>query len=91
MADPDMKAPIAHCLGWPERVTDQRAPSRSRRQSARLTFEKPDLDRFPALRVAMAALAAGGAMPTVLNAANEIMVAAFLNKRIGFNDIAREC
>jgi 1-deoxy-D-xylulose-5-phosphate reductoisomerase len=89
MANPDMKAPIAHCLAWPERV----ATSVRRLDLAaigNLTFEKPDLDRFPALRVAMAALRAGGAMPTILNAANEIMVAAFLNKKIGFNDIARE-
>jgi 1-deoxy-D-xylulose-5-phosphate reductoisomerase len=89
MANPDMKAPIAHCLAWPERV----ATSVRRLDLGAigtLTFEKPDLDRFPALRVAMAALRAGGAMPTILNAANEIMVAAFLNKKIGFNDIARE-
>ncbi|MCW2316830.1 1-deoxy-D-xylulose-5-phosphate reductoisomerase [Rhodoblastus acidophilus] len=89
MANPDMKAPIAHCLAWPERV----ATSVRRLDLASLgtlTFEKPDLERFPALRVAMAALRAGGVMPTVMNAANEIMVAAFLNKQIGFNDIARE-
>jgi 1-deoxy-D-xylulose-5-phosphate reductoisomerase len=89
MANPDMKAPIAHCLAWPERV----ATSVRRLDLGAigtLTFDKPDFDRFPALRVAMAALRAGGAMPTVLNAANEIMVAAFLNKQIGFNDIARE-
>ncbi|MBB4198174.1 1-deoxy-D-xylulose-5-phosphate reductoisomerase [Rhodoblastus sphagnicola] len=89
MANPDMKAPIAHCLAWPERV----ATSVRRLDLATigtLTFEKPDLDRFPALRVAMAALRAGGVMPTVLNAANEIMVAAFLKKQIGFNDIARQ-
>jgi len=58
-------------------------------QIGALTFEKPDFSRFPALRVAMDALAAGGAMPTVLNAANEIMVAAFLAKRISFNEIAK--
>jgi len=89
MANPDMKAPIAHCLAWPERV----ATSVRRLDLGALgalTFEKPDFERFPALRVAMAALRAGGAMPTILNAANEIMVAAFLNKKIGFNDIARE-
>jgi 1-deoxy-D-xylulose-5-phosphate reductoisomerase len=89
MANPDMKAPIAHCLAWPERV----ATSVRRLDLGAigaLTFEKPDFERFPALRVAMAALRAGGAMPTILNAANEIMVAAFLNKKISFNDIARE-
>lgn len=88
MAVPDMKVPIAHCLAWPERV-----PTEARRLDlagiGALTFEKPDLSRFPALRVAMDALAAGGSMPTVLNAANEIMVAAFLEKRIGFNEIAK--
>jgi 1-deoxy-D-xylulose-5-phosphate reductoisomerase len=89
MAVPDMKVPIAHCLGWPDRV-----PTQARRLDlaaiGSLTFEKPDFARFPALRVAMQALAAGGAMPTILNAANEIMVAAFLENRIGFNDIARK-
>ena len=88
MAVPDMKTPIAHCLAWPDRV----ATSVKRLDLAEigaLTFERPDFQRFPALRVAMNALAAGGAMPTILNAANEIMVAAFLEKRIGFNDIAK--
>lgn len=88
MAVPDMKVPIAHCLGWPDRV-----PTAARRldlaQIGSLTFEKPDFERFPALRVAMDALAAGGAMPTILNAANEVMVAAFLDRKITFNDIAR--
>ncbi len=88
MAVPDMKVPIAHCLGWPDRV-----PTQARRldlaQVGALTFETPDLERFPALRVAKEALAAGGAMPNIMNAANEVMVAAFLDKEIGFNDIAR--
>ncbi len=88
MAVPDMKVPIAHCLGWPDRV-----PTQARRldlaQIGSLTFEKPDLQRFPALRVAMDTLAAGGAMPTIMNAANEVMVAAFLNNEIKFNDIAK--
>ncbi len=88
MAAPDMKVPIAHCLAWPERLS-----TRTRRldlaEIGALTFEKPDLLRFPALRIAMEAMRAGGAMPTVLNAANEIAVAAFLDRRIGFNDIAR--
>ncbi len=89
MANPDMKAPIAHCLAFPERVA-----TKVRRLDlaalGSLTFEKPDLLRFPALRVAFAALRGGGALPTILNAANEVMVAAFLNKQISFNDIARE-
>ncbi len=87
MAVPDMKVPIAHCLAWPERVTTQ-ARRLDLAEIGALTFEKPDFARFPALRVAMDALAAGGAMPTILNAANEVMVAAFLQKRISFNEIA---
>lgn len=88
MAMPDMKTPIAHCLAYPERVATA-SPRLDLAALGALTFEKPDFARFPALRVAMAALAAGGALPTILNAANEIMVAAFLNRTIGFNDIAR--
>jgi 1-deoxy-D-xylulose-5-phosphate reductoisomerase len=88
MAVPDMKTPIAHCLAWPDRVATQ-VRRLDLAQIGALTFEKPDFARFPALRVAMEALAAGGAMPTVLNAANEIMVAAFLAKRIAFNEIAK--
>ena len=87
MAVPDMKVPIAHCLGWPNRVATQ-ARRLDLAAIGALTFEKPDFDRFPALRVAMSALAAGGAMPNILNAANEIMVAAFLDKHIAFNEIA---
>jgi 1-deoxy-D-xylulose-5-phosphate reductoisomerase len=83
-----MKVPIAHCLGWPDRVATQ-ARRLDLTEIGSLTFEKPDFARFPALRVAMQALAAGGAMPTILNAANEIMVAAFLEKKIGFNEIAK--
>jgi 1-deoxy-D-xylulose-5-phosphate reductoisomerase len=88
MANPDMKAPIAHCLAYPERIATQ-VRRLDLAEIGSLTFEKPDFSRFPALRIAMDALAAGGAMPTILNAANEIMVAAFLEKRIGFNDIAK--
>ena len=88
LACPDMKVPIAHCLGFPARV-----PTDARRLDlaaiATLSFEKPDFGRFPALSVAMAALEQGGAMPTVLNAANEIAVEAFLARQIGFMDIAR--
>ena len=88
LACPDMKVPIAHCLGYPARV-----PTSARRLDlaaiATLSFEKPDFGRFPALGVAMAALEQGGAMPTVLNAANEIAVEAFLSRKIGFMDIAR--
>ena len=88
MATPDMRVPIAHCLGFPERV-----PTRARRLDlasiGTLTFEAPDYERFPALRVAMDALRSGGSLPTVLNAANEIAVAAFLDKKISFHAIAR--
>jgi 1-deoxy-D-xylulose-5-phosphate reductoisomerase len=87
MANPDMKAPIAHCLAFPNRVATK-VKRLDLAEIGALTFERPDYARFPALRVAMDALAAGGAMPTILNAANEIMVAAFLEKRIGFNEIA---
>jgi 1-deoxy-D-xylulose-5-phosphate reductoisomerase len=88
MAVPDMKAPIAHCLAYPDRVAT-RVKRLDLAEIGALTFERPDYARFPALRVAMDALAAGGAMPTILNAANEIMVGAFLEKRIGFNEIAK--
>jgi len=82
-----MRTPIANALGWPDRI---RAPSPrlDLARLARLTFEAPDPERFPALRLTRAALASGGGAPTVLNAANEIAVAAFLDGRAGFLDIA---
>ena len=88
LAVPDMKVPIAHCLGFPVRLS---TPTRRLDLAAigTLTFERPDFERFPALRVAMDALKSGGGLPTVLNAANEIAVEAFLERRIGFADIAR--
>lgn len=84
----DMRVPIAHCLGYPERID---GPSRrlNLAEIASLTFEEPDLDRFPALRLAIEAMEAGGRAPTVLNAANEVAVEAFLARRIGFSDIPR--
>ena len=88
LACPDMKVPIAHCLGYPDRVATV-ARRLDLATIGSLTFEKPDLERFPALRVAMSALEQGGAMPTVLNAANEVAVAAFLDRKISFMDIAR--
>jgi 1-deoxy-D-xylulose-5-phosphate reductoisomerase len=87
LGSPDMRIPIAHALAWPERI-DSGAPSLDLTKIATLTFETPDPNRFPALRLARAALEAGGAAPTVLNAANEIAVGAFLDRRIGFGDIA---
>ena len=87
LGSPDMRIPIAHALAWPERI-DSGAATLDLTRIATLTFEAPDPDRFPALRLARAALQAGGAAPTILNAANEIAVAAFLDHRIGFGDIA---
>jgi len=84
---PDMRTPIAYALAWPQRMS---APTQ-RLDLARigqLTFEAPDEARFPALRLSREALAAGGAAPTILNAANEVAVAAFLSGRIGFMGIA---
>ena len=87
LSAPDMRTPIAHALAWPTRIA---APSAKLDLAAarQLTFEEPDLDRFPCLRLAREVLDAGGLAPTVLNAANEIAVAAFLAKKIGFLDIA---
>jgi 1-deoxy-D-xylulose-5-phosphate reductoisomerase len=86
LGPPDMRVPISHCLGFPDRIADA-APPLEWSKLANLTFEEPDLDRFPALRLAREALVAGGAAPTVLNAANEIAVAAFLARRLGFAGI----
>ena len=84
---PDMRVPIAYTLAWPERMATpcQRLDLVG---IARLDFEAPDLERFPALALARRALEAGGARPAILNAANEIAVASFLESRIGFLDIA---
>lgn len=84
---PDMRTPIASALAWPERM---HTPSRrlDLAEIGRLTFEKPDFDRFPALKLAFEALERGGTATTVLNAANEVAVAAFLDRRIGFLEIA---
>jgi 1-deoxy-D-xylulose-5-phosphate reductoisomerase len=82
-----MRTPIAHTLAWPDRMGTPCEPLDLAR-IGRLDFEEPDFDRFPALRLALDALAAGGARPGVLNAANEEAVAAFLAGRIGFLDIA---
>jgi 1-deoxy-D-xylulose-5-phosphate reductoisomerase len=84
---PDMRIPIAHALAWPERLASN-APRLDLAASGRLDFAPPDELRFPALRLARAALREGGGAPTILNAANEIAVAAFLQRRIGFLDIA---
>jgi len=87
LGSPDMRVPIASTLAWPDRMATPCTPL-DLASIGRLDFEAPDLDRFPALALAMAALAAGGARPAVLNAANEIAVAAFLARSIGFLQIA---
>ncbi|HEV8014329.1 MAG TPA: 1-deoxy-D-xylulose-5-phosphate reductoisomerase [Stellaceae bacterium] len=87
LGSPDMRTPIANALGWPDRIPAP-SPRLDLAKLGKLTFEAPEPDRFPALRLARAALIAGGGAPTVLNAANEIAVAAFLDERIGFLDIA---
>ena len=87
LGSPDMRTPIAHTMAWPERMAAP-SPRLDLAEIAQLTFEAPDLERFPALRLALAALQTGGAAPTLLNAANEVGVAAFLGEEIGFLDIA---
>jgi 1-deoxy-D-xylulose-5-phosphate reductoisomerase len=88
LGTPDMRVPISHALGWPSRI-DGPAARLDFTNLGPLTFEPPDSGRFPSLRLAREALALGGFAPTVLNAANEVAVAAFLARRIGFLDIAR--
>src|SRR3984893_3799075 len=83
LGSPDMRTPIANTLGWPKRIFAP-SPRLDLAELSRLTFERPDPERFPALRLTRAALVAGGGAPTVLNAANEIAVAAFLDSRVGF-------
>jgi len=87
MALPDMKVPITHCLAYPERI-ESGARKLDLANVGTLTFEKPDLDRFPALHLAMQALEAGQGLPTILNAVNEIVVAAFLEGRLRFGQMA---
>ncbi len=86
LGSPDMRIPIAYCLAWPERINGP-APRLDLAQHATLTFEEPDLVRFPALALARRALEAGGGAPTVLNAANEVAVVEFLSRRLGFGGI----
>ncbi len=83
---PDMRIPIAYCLAWPGRIRGP-APRLDLARVATLTFEEPDFARFPALSLARRALEAGGAAPTVLNAANEVAVAEFLARRLNFAGI----
>jgi 1-deoxy-D-xylulose-5-phosphate reductoisomerase len=87
LGSPDMRTPIAYALAWPKRIS---TPAKRLDLAAigSLTFEPPDPVRFPALRLARAALKAGGTAPAVLNAANEVAVHAFLKGQIGFLGIA---
>ena len=86
LGTPDMRTPIAYTLSWPSRMATP-TPRLNLAEIGSLTFEHPDFARFPALGLAMEALQTGGAAPTILNAANEVAVAAFLEGRIGFLDI----
>lgn len=88
LGSPDMRTPIAYALAWPKRM-ETPAPRLDLAKIGQLTFHAPDLERFPALRLAREALRAGGSVPTILNAANEVGVGAFLGREIGFLDIAR--
>lgn len=94
MAVPDMRIPAAHCLGVCSEISSRKnsrlvtsLPRLDLAAIGRLDFAIPDTERFPALALALSALSAGGGLPTVLNAANEVAVDAFLARRIGFGDI----
>jgi len=90
LGSPDMRTPIAHALAWPRRMAAP-SPRLDLAMIGQLTFEAPDEQRFPALALARACLKAGTAHTTLLNAANEVAVAAFLAGRIGFLDIVAVC
>ncbi|MDQ1363469.1 MAG: 1-deoxy-D-xylulose-5-phosphate reductoisomerase [Pseudomonadota bacterium] len=87
MGNPDMRTPIAHALGWPDRI-DSGVEPLDVFAVARLDFEQPDFGRFPCLAMAYQSLKTGGTATTVLNAANEIAVDAFLNRQLAFTRIA---
>jgi 1-deoxy-D-xylulose-5-phosphate reductoisomerase len=86
LGSPDMRIPIAHCLAWPQRIN---GPGRrlDLAEASNLSFERPDLGRFPALALARQALEAGGGAPTVLNAANEVAVGEFLRRKLALPGI----
>ena len=88
LALPDMRVPIAHCLTYPRRI-ESGAKKLDLATVGTLTFEAPDLARFPGLGIAIDALRQGRGLPTVFNAANEVAVEAFVERRIAFSDIAR--
>jgi 1-deoxy-D-xylulose-5-phosphate reductoisomerase len=87
LGSPDMRIPIASALAWPDRIATSCMPL-DLAKIGTLSFEAPDIERFPALRLCRAVIQEGGAKPAILNAANEIAVAGFLNRKIGFLDIA---
>jgi 1-deoxy-D-xylulose-5-phosphate reductoisomerase len=86
LGNPDMRTPIAQALAFPERI-EAGVASLDLFSVGTLAFERPDFDRFPALKLAYTALQLGGSAPAILNAANEIAVAAFLQKRLSFLDV----
>lgn len=86
-ASPDMRTPLAHCMAYPERI-DAGVMPLDLAEIGNLSFENPDREKFPCLGLAESAMRAGGLVPSVLNGANEVAVAAFLERRIGFADIA---
>lgn len=86
MGNPDMRVPIAHAMAWPDRF-DSGVEPLNIFEVRQMDFEEPNLERFPCLRLAYEAIVAGGIMPTVLNASNEVAVDEFLNERIKFTDI----
>ncbi len=88
LGNPDMRTPIAHALAYPDRI-DSGVAALDLAQIGQLAFARPDFDRFPCLKLAYHALAAGGTAPAILNAANEIAVQAFLDRKIGFRMIDR--
>ncbi|HAK32241.1 MAG TPA: 1-deoxy-D-xylulose-5-phosphate reductoisomerase, partial [Acinetobacter radioresistens] len=87
MGNPDMCTPIAHALAWPERIQTH-VPALDLFAQQQLNFQEPDIVRFPALKLAREAMKAGGVVPAILNAANEVAVAAFLKEQIRFTHIA---
>ena len=87
LGNPDMRTPIAHALAWPDRIASGVAPL-DFADTSRLEFEAPDFERFPCLRLGFEAARAGGTAPAALNAANEVAVEAFLNRRLRFTAIA---
>ena len=87
LGNPDMRTPIAHALAWPERI-ESGVASLDLIATARLDFSAPDYERFPCLRLAREAALSGGNAPVVLNAANEVAVAAFLERKLSFDRIA---